>query len=618
MFALLNTKTEYSFLDSVVRVDDYLNLAQRYGYQTVGICDNGNLHAAYRFITKAKAYNLEGIYWDVKGEYDTAMISYQQAIKHAQLKFPLVEGSAYNNIGLINWNRGNYFEALANYTRAMDLFGDRNKKLRAAAMSNIGLIYLDINNADRADEYFKSALEDRRSIQDEYGISVSYTNLGNTYERQGKLEEAILYYDSAVAIKQNLKDEIGLSNTLYNQSVCYLQLGKHELAGALLQKAEALCLQNNITSNNLTNIYSAFASLYTKLRDPQRLKQTLYKLKELLDKNKDERNQVNYYTHLSDLHEMEGDYKQSLYFYLKADSIQNKLEGLEVKKAINLYEKQFQTARKEQELAASQLKLADQKLASRKKDIILILLSAGIVIGLILFKNFRTKSKHRQLQFALEKELLIEQGHSHMQQQRLEISQNLHDSLGSQLTLMNSLLDGIKTYTPEKEMILHQKLNSLSNLSEQAVSELKNTIWVLNSKEIYLEDFKLSVLNFTNSVAEAKPELNIQSEFKIEQNLLLNSKQAINLFRTLQEIINNSIKYSEATAIHIELIQKSVNLLFSIGDNGKGFDYATEKNKSFGLQNIQNRIAAIGGKVDLQTGIGTGTNYTIQINLDHD
>ncbi len=61
MFALLNTKTEYSFLDSVVRVDDYLNLAQRYGYQTVGICDNGNLHAAYRFITKAKAYNLQAV-----------------------------------------------------------------------------------------------------------------------------------------------------------------------------------------------------------------------------------------------------------------------------------------------------------------------------------------------------------------------------------------------------------------------------------------------------------------------------------------------------------------------------------------------------------------------------
>ena len=43
MFAPLNTKTEYSFLDSVVKLDDYLEGALRLGYKTVGICDVGNL-----------------------------------------------------------------------------------------------------------------------------------------------------------------------------------------------------------------------------------------------------------------------------------------------------------------------------------------------------------------------------------------------------------------------------------------------------------------------------------------------------------------------------------------------------------------------------------------------
>ena len=48
MFAQLNTKTEYSFLDSVVRVDDYLNMAEKMGYKQLGICDVGNLHGAYQ------------------------------------------------------------------------------------------------------------------------------------------------------------------------------------------------------------------------------------------------------------------------------------------------------------------------------------------------------------------------------------------------------------------------------------------------------------------------------------------------------------------------------------------------------------------------------------------
>ncbi|MEG1487396.1 DNA polymerase III subunit alpha [Lactococcus sp.] len=61
MFAPLNTKTEYSFLDSVVKLDDYLEGALRLGYQTVGICDVGNLHAAFRFVRKAQMLNLQPV-----------------------------------------------------------------------------------------------------------------------------------------------------------------------------------------------------------------------------------------------------------------------------------------------------------------------------------------------------------------------------------------------------------------------------------------------------------------------------------------------------------------------------------------------------------------------------
>ncbi|MFC4653386.1 DNA polymerase III subunit alpha [Lactococcus nasutitermitis] len=61
MFVPINTKTEYSFLDSVVRVDDYLETAQKLGYRTIGICDVGNLHAGFRFAKKAVARGLQPI-----------------------------------------------------------------------------------------------------------------------------------------------------------------------------------------------------------------------------------------------------------------------------------------------------------------------------------------------------------------------------------------------------------------------------------------------------------------------------------------------------------------------------------------------------------------------------
>ncbi|GAB2024322.1 DNA polymerase III subunit alpha [Lactovum odontotermitis] len=60
-FAILNTKTEFSFLDSVVKLNAYLDRAVELGYETVGICDNDNLHAAYRFIKGAQKRGLQPV-----------------------------------------------------------------------------------------------------------------------------------------------------------------------------------------------------------------------------------------------------------------------------------------------------------------------------------------------------------------------------------------------------------------------------------------------------------------------------------------------------------------------------------------------------------------------------
>jgi len=61
MFAQLNTKTEYSFLDSVVRTQAYFERARQLGFETVGISDVGNLYAARQLMTKAKSYGLKPV-----------------------------------------------------------------------------------------------------------------------------------------------------------------------------------------------------------------------------------------------------------------------------------------------------------------------------------------------------------------------------------------------------------------------------------------------------------------------------------------------------------------------------------------------------------------------------
>ena len=79
--------------------------------------------------------------------------------------------------------------------------------------------------------------------------------------------------------------------------------------------------------------------------------------------------------------------------------------------------------------------------------------------------------------------------------------------------------------------------------------------------------------------------------------------------------MNNALKHADATEIKIKIDQDGRNIYLNIVDNGKGFDYENNKSKSFGLSNIERRIASISGKMNVETSVGKGTKYVIQIRL---
>ncbi|MVZ60457.1 sensor histidine kinase [Sphingobacterium humi] len=224
--------------------------------------------------------------------------------------------------------------------------------------------------------------------------------------------------------------------------------------------------------------------------------------------------------------------------------------------------------------------------------------------SMMMYKDF-------EYQFILAK---IE-GERELQEQRLKISGDLHDSLGAQLTFINTISDGLKNAPSTAEATVKSKINMLADLSENSILELKNTLWVLNTKEIHLQDLKEKILNFIKSASEAKEEINFNFHFDVLENFNINSTQAVNLFRTVQEIVNNALKHAHATEIRIKMEQEGRNLLLYIADNGKGFDYENEKNKSFGLRNIESRISNVSGRMNVETSADNGTKYVIQIKL---
>jgi signal transduction histidine kinase len=72
------------------------------------------------------------------------------------------------------------------------------------------------------------------------------------------------------------------------------------------------------------------------------------------------------------------------------------------------------------------------------------------------------------------------------------------------------------------------------------------------------------------------------------------------------EALQNAAKYAHASAAHVTLGSEGQQLVFTVDDDGKGFDPATTP-KGTGLQGISDRLAALGGTIDIASAPGHGT-----------
>lgn len=102
-----------------------------------------------------------------------------------------------------------------------------------------------------------------------------------------------------------------------------------------------------------------------------------------------------------------------------------------------------------------------------------------------------------------------------------------------------------------------------------------------------------------------------------DTDVALTEIQTTHLFRIIQEAINNAYRHSEGSSISVKVATKSeAKLSFTIIDNGKGFDPDAIQPGN-GLQNIESRIAELGGELKVKSTKGGGTSIEGCFDLNH-
>ena len=184
------------------------------------------------------------------------------------------------------------------------------------------------------------------------------------------------------------------------------------------------------------------------------------------------------------------------------------------------------------------------------------------------------------------------------------ISQDLHDDAGQQLTYINFQVENLKLDSPDLDQKLQPISDSVTNLSRS----VRNISHSLNNQLLLQQDL-LKAIKAEVERMQNNGHLNISLEISGDGKGF-DTNEKIVLYRIFQEVINNALKHSKAKAIVIH-IDAGQPFQMKISDNGRGFDPDGNQKATLGLSNMHLRANAINYNLVIQSKPNDGTTVII-------
>lgn len=230
-----------------------------------------------------------------------------------------------------------------------------------------------------------------------------------------------------------------------------------------------------------------------------------------------------------------------------------------------------------------------------------IIAAAVLLLSLIimLIMEYNRRSYKKQLEL-----LRIEKG---LQAERARIGRDLHDNIGA---YTSALIAGLNRINPN-DAAQSQQIDNLKDYGINIMGFLRETIWMLNTETLTITAFADRFKNYALRIGKNYPETDLQISEEIAADKTLQPALMLNLFRILQEALQNAYKHSQGQRISIS-IGSGEQLVFSINDNGRGFA-GKAGSESYGLKNMQQRAEEIGFELAINSS-DAGTTVTLTEN----
>lgn len=194
------------------------------------------------------------------------------------------------------------------------------------------------------------------------------------------------------------------------------------------------------------------------------------------------------------------------------------------------------------------------------------------------------------------------------ERERLRIANELHDGLGQYLSAANMHLNTVYEDSESLPDSVDHPFRTGLQMLEYAISETRSISHNLLPKAIQDYGLKMAVESLVNEIQSTQT-LSVHLFQKYDDEDLPGNIQ-INIFRIVQEALNNALKYSGGSSININIVYSDGEIICAVEDNGKGFNTENIAGEGLGLQSMKTRVAAMSGNLDIESKEGKGTVIT--------
>ncbi len=561
-----------------------------------------------------EAYNKIGRSYFYQNQPDSAIAYFLRSTEAFEARGNPDKAAAVRiSAGAAQMRQGRYQEALTTFFEGLGYFESaRDSMQMGKTYNNIATIYGELGDVDHAIEYGEKAL----AIFRQYGLAqfrlITLPNLAGQYARQGDTLRARTYFREAEKLAGQMDEPFALARIYNNLGNLYLDSSR-DSSEYYLNRSLEIKTRHGI-EDGMGTLYNNLGYLNLKQGRPT---QAARYLERALDHGRGA-NSATIHTNLAQAYEATGNNVRALASLKRGMAIKDSLMEAEYRKSLAELSSKYESER----MAAEMLSLQNNYLQTdirRKQNRNLLYLAIGILLLLGVTTYFMVKNARRKRIIAeQQKELEHQRAESLVseletvsldsliegqEKERQRIAEELHDSLGANLSALKLYVEEVSGADPA----LHKKLRVAL---DQSYEDLRNISRGKNSYVLIDNGLVPAVREIARQLKSSR-KIHVEVT-NIDLNKRIQNSRELQLFRILQELLTNTLKHADANQVSIQFSEDDGQLHVVYEDDGKGFDPGKVK-KGQGQINIENRIRKMDGNLVVESEPGEGVNVIISV-----